>query len=73
MESSDVPYQFDFSVLKAGRNVSYTETKLIHPESGETLATGLHTKYTGRSLTSERNVTFDAAGEEIIHRGETRL
>lgn len=60
-------------VLKAGRNLSYTETKISHPETGDILATGLHTKYTGKAIAHEKNVTFDAEGTEILHRGETRL
>lgn len=60
-------------VLKAGRNLSYTETKIFHPETGDILATGLHTKYTGKSLSHEKNVTFNVEGTEIVHKGETRL
>lgn len=53
--------------------MSYTETKIYHSTTGEVLATGLHTKYTGKALTHEKNVTFDAQGTEIIHRGATKL
>lgn len=60
-------------VLKAGKNLSYTETTIFHPDNGDILATGLHTKYTGKALSNEKNVTFNKDGTEIIYRGETRL
>ena len=56
-----------------GKTLAYTETKLFNSENGKILATGLHTKFIGRSLDSPKNVTFDEAGENIVKEGGTVL
>merc|ERR1711939_582331 len=56
-------------VLNLGRTLAYTETKLIHAETGNVLATGLHTKFVGRSLDHPKNVQFDDSGN-IVAKGE---
>ena len=53
-------------VLNLGRSLAYTETKIFHPTTGKILATGLHTKFVGRSLDSPENVAFDETGENLV-------
>lgn len=54
-----------------GKTLAYTETKLFNAENGKILATGLHTKFIGRSLDSPKNVTFDETGENIVKESGT--
>lgn len=53
-------------VLNMGKTLAYTETKIIHPTSGKLLASGLHTKFIGKSLDHEKNVEFSETGEEVV-------
>lgn len=55
-------------VLSLGKTLAYTETKLIQPETGKILATGLHTKFVGRSLDSPKNCAFDELGDKVLER-----
>lgn len=49
-----------------GKTLAYTETKIIHPASGKLLATGLHTKFIGKSHGHKKSVVFDESGDNII-------
>ena len=53
-------------VLNVGKTLAYTETRILHPESGKLLATGLHTKFVGKSHGHKRNVVFDETGDNIV-------
>jgi acyl-coenzyme A thioesterase 13 len=46
--------------------LAYTETKILHPESGKLLATGLHTKFIGKSHGHPKSVTFDESGDNVV-------
>ena len=60
-------------MLNLGRTLAYTETKIFSADSGKLLATGLHTKFVGRSLDSPKNVTFDETGENVVKEGGTEV
>lgn len=53
-------------VLNVGKTLAYTETRILHPETGKLLATGLHTKFVGKSHGHKRNVVFDETGDNIV-------
>lgn len=52
-------------VLQLGRNMAYTEVKLIDPNSDKLLATGLHNKYVTNAINNPKNVKFDETGRVV--------
>lgn len=53
-------------VLNLGKTLAYTETKLLHPDTGKLLAQGLHTKFIGKSHGHPKSVTFSEDGEKVL-------
>ena len=53
-------------LLNLGKTLAYTETKILHPETGKLLATGLHTKFIGKSHGHPKSVTFDESGDTVV-------
>lgn len=53
-------------VLNLGKTLAYTETKILHPETGKLLAQGLHTKFIGKSHGHPKSVTFDESGDKAL-------
>ena len=53
-------------VLNLGKTLAYTETKILHPETGKILAQGLHTKFIGKSHGHPKSVTFDESGDNVL-------
>jgi len=57
-------------LMSMGKTLAFTKINLLHPETGNLLATGTHTKFIKTALTSPGNVKFDSTGDKVVE-GET--
>lgn len=53
-------------VVSLGKTLATTRVELVHPERGDVLSFGSHTKFMARAHGHVENVEFDEEGQKVV-------